>query len=96
MSDEPTAIAVRTVVADARPLLHRARTARRKHEAIPADCEKDCWTEETLVAFMAEAHRKTMQPVPAQATPSKEDPLAASTSDILVQIDQHFAQALAT
>lgn len=122
----------------ARALLHRVQAARRKHEAIPANCEKDCRTEDALVAFMAKAHRKTMQPAPAQTAPANEDPLAActeaeryailhpnraaairahggvppdaryahpgpglvadivaSTSDILVQIDQQFGQALA-
>ena len=51
-----------------RALLHRVQAARRKHEAIPANCEKDCWTEEALVSFMAQAHRKTMPPAAAQPT----------------------------
>jgi hypothetical protein len=66
-----------------RALLHRVQAARRKHEAIPANCEKDCWTEEALVSFMAKAHRKTMPPAAAQPTlPAQDTPPTQDTPSV--------------
>ena len=67
-----------------RALLHRIQAARRKHEADLANCQKDAWTEEAVIASLAEAHRdirrpaSTPRPQPAPS-PEEEDPFAAYT-----------------
>jgi hypothetical protein len=57
----------------ARALLLRLQTARHKREAVPANCDKDAWTEHCAAGLMADRRDDAPTAPPPAAPPPSED-----------------------